>query len=92
MATKYSVSIRIDNKWKLVALISDTLPISIAKELGKTLWKNMANADDICVIDMDTGEFVWDRWINTQKYEDFEPSYDLDCGFNPYSGSYDFDC
>ena len=89
MATKYSMSVRIDNNWEPVALFSDTIPVSTLQEMGKALWEKMSTIDDVYVLDMDTGEILWNG-ADAQEYE--EPAYDLDCGFNPYSGCYDFDC
>lgn len=63
-------------------------------------------AENIAVIDLTTGEILWD-WIDDQDEVDWqallesgahivngEPMYpiDIECGFNPYMGGYDYDC
>lgn len=35
----------------------------------------------------------WDEWVRTSDvFEIDEPSYDIEMGFNPYEGGYDYDC
>ena len=43
------------------------------------------------LVDWETGEILADTWADEDE-GDGEPSYDLDCGFDPYAGCYTDDC
>jgi len=92
MATKYSMEV-LDaetREWTPVALFSDIIPVDVLADMGRTLWNDVDGADDVAVIDIDTGEVVWCHTDDT--WQD-EPAFiDDDCGFDPYLGCYTDDC
>ena len=92
MATKYSFDV-LDaetREWTSVALASDIIPEEPLVDMALALWDNVEGAADLAIVDMDTGEIIWNA-ADAQEYECEEPDYD-ECGFNPYMGCYDYDC
>lgn len=90
--TKYSMEIlnAATNSWTPVALFSDFIPVPVLADLGRTLWNNIDEADNVAILEVDTGVVVWDH--NDDTWQD-EPAYLYDeCGFDPYEGCYTFDC
>ena len=96
--TKYSCDIHTDNGWESIALFSDACALDAMEqfctfqfELGNSLT---TPADNIAIIDLDTGEVVWD-WIGDSQDDldyDEPANIDDDCGFDPYEGCFTFDC
>ena len=81
------------HEWESLALFSDAFNARVLAEMGEVLWNHLEGAADLAVLDMETGEVLWNA-ADAQEYEDYEdyePDYD-ECGFNPYMGCYDFDC
>lgn len=102
--TKYSLDV-LDaetREWTSVALFSDIVPADVLADMGRTLWDDVDGADDVAVIDIDTGEVVWCHTDDTQQDEpawiDDNPSdiewddHYYDMGFDPYMGCYTDDC
>lgn len=101
--TKYSVDLYRNGDWESIALFANTCTLDAMTqfcihqfELGNSLE---TPAENIAIIDMDTGEVMWD-WIGDSHddLDDFDygdwdvAAPDDDCGFNPYEGCYDYDC
>lgn len=92
MATKYSLDVfdTETGEWTSVALFSDIVPVDVLADMGRTLWNDVEGAGDVAAIDIDTGEVVWCHTDDT--WQD-EPAWiDDDCGFDPYEGSFTYDC
>ena len=90
--TKYSVNAYTNgNKaYTPVMLASSHLSYAEMAGIAQTLLEVCEFADRIEVFDLDTGEIVVDLSADD---DDYEPSDgDLEMGFNPYLGGYDFDC
>lgn len=88
MATKYSLDV-LDAEtrvWTSVALFSNILPIEVLADMGRTMWNNVDGAEDVAVIDLDTGEVVW--YYTADAWQDEPDNCDDDCGFDPYMGCY----
>lgn len=49
------------------------------------------NGDEVDVIDATTGEILL-HFTDDVDFQDDEPDFDLELGFNPYIGDYDWDC
>lgn len=49
------------------------------------------NGDEVDVIDATTGEILL-HFTDDVNFQDDEPDFDLELGFNPYIGDYDWDC
>lgn len=49
------------------------------------------NGDEVDIIDATTGEILL-HFTDDVDYQDDEPDFDLELGFNPYIGDYDWDC
>lgn len=95
--TKYSCDIHTIEGWETVALFSDkaSLAAMTAFALAQYDCGNSLEApcDAVNVIDMDTGEILWDSYSYFHDVDDFEPAdIDDDCGFDPYEGCFTFDC
>ena len=96
MSTRYSVEIVANGKSESIALFSDKASLSAMiafadqqYDCGNSLT---CPCDDICIVDMETGEIVFD-WNDEHSWDDNEPSWiDDDCGFDPYLGCYTDDC
>lgn len=105
--TKYSVDIFTGNTTESIALFSNAcdLDAMIAFcrqqfELGNSLT---TPADNIAIIDLTTGEVMWE-WASDDDLQALledgahivngEPMYpiDIEVGFNPFMGGYDYDC
>ena len=44
------------------------------------------------VIDMGTGEVLYDGYDEEKAALEFENDFNEDCGFDPYEGGYTYDC
>lgn len=110
--TKYSCSIHTKDGWEGIALFSDRVSfeamgafIAAEFECGNSL---SAPCDAIHVIDMDTGEVIFeadvqsvleegahiinDKVVYPPDWYDEPADIDDDCGFDPYEGCFTFDC
>jgi hypothetical protein len=92
MATKYSMEVldAENREWTPVALFSDIIPVDTLAEMGRTMWDCVYGAEDVSIIDMDTGEVVWCHTDDTTDDSDW--NYNEDMGFDPYMGCYSDDC
>ena len=61
----------------------------------------MEDCEDAVITDMDTGEILWqccdddgwNRWETESSGDDWDiDEADLEMGYNPYEGCYDYDC
>lgn len=94
MSTRYSVSIYRDGEEESIALFSDKASISAMImfadsqfDCGNSLT---CPADNIRIIDMETGEVIFD-WQDEHSWD--EPDWiDDDMGFDPYLGCFTDDC
>lgn len=89
--TKYSVNAytKEGGAYTPIMLASSLLSYAEMAGIAQTLLEVCEFADRIEVVDLDTGEIV----IDLSACDDDEPSDDdLEMGFNPYLGGYDFDC
>jgi hypothetical protein len=77
-------------EWTSLALFSDALPEDEIIGMALTLWLDVSGADDLAIINIETGEVVW----NAANREDDDPDwgYNEDMGFDPYLGCYTDDC
>lgn len=90
MATTFCVDVqRQDETWETIALFSDEALASsmiafaqVQMERSEILYHNAI------IKHLGTGEVVWKYF---EGFEFDEPA-DLEMGFNPYEGCYDFDC
>ena len=90
MATTFCVDVqRQDETWETIALFSDEALASsmiafaqVQMERSEILYHNAI------IKHLDTGKIVWEYF---EGFEFDEPA-DLEMGFNPYEGCYDFDC
>jgi len=94
MSTKFSATVCLDrntpDNWIGVALFSSDTPVHAMFNFCNA-FANHSAVVGIRVVDMDTGEIIFDWW--DEDNADPEPSDDdLEMGFNPYLGGYDFDC
>lgn len=91
MATKYSFDVldSATRNWESIALFSDIIPEEYLVDMACALWNDLDGADDLAVVNMDTGEIVWNA-ADAQEYDD--EGFDLDMGFDPYLGCYTDDC
>ena len=94
MATKYCFDI-LDaetREWTTVALFSDIIPEGVLVDMACALWNDVEGAADLALMDMDTGEILWNA-ADAQEYEcDPDWGCDEDMGFDPYLGCYTDDC
>ena len=98
MSTRYSVKILVNGNWEGIALFSDKASLS-AMEMFADQQFDMGNnltcpADNICILDMETGEVIFD-WQDEHSSWDDDPDgwgYNDDMGFDPYLGCYTDDC
>ena len=94
--TKYSVNILNDGNWESLALFAHNCDFDAMIDFcnrqfdcGNSLY---TPAEDICIVDMDTGEIAW-LWSDDHPEWDDEPAdIDSDCGFDPYLGCFTDDC
>ncbi len=110
--TKYSCDIHTTEDWESIALFSDKVSfeamgafVAAEFECGNSL---SAPCDAIHVIDMDTGEVIFEADVQSVLEEgahiindkvvyppdcyDEPADIDDDCGFDPYEGLFTFDC
>lgn len=79
------------HEWESVALFSDIIPNEVLIDMAWALWNDVDGAADLAIMNMETGEIVWNA-ADAQEY-DYEPAdIDDDCGFDPYMGCYSDDC
>ena len=103
MATKYSVNVFANNSWEGIALFNDKVSLNAMIEFCVTQFQNGNSltipADDITIVDMDTGEMMW-TWStdyvedDEDEYYDDEPydsPYD-ELNYDPYMGCDFYDC
>ena len=94
MATKYSINTYNDGEWTGVALFADTIDTRIIIDTACAIYENSNDYADVAVIDMDTGEVLWNG-VDAEEYDDpdFEDwGFNEDDGFDPYMGCYTDDC
>ena len=94
--TKYSVDILNDDNWESLALFAHNCDFNAIIDFCNSQFDCGNNlytpADDIRIMDMDTGKIVW-QWSDDHPEWDDEPSnIDDDCGFDPYLGCFTDDC
>lgn len=94
--TKYSIDVFDGNKWKPVALMADTADFEAMTDFCVRQFDNgnsmTTPAENIAIIEIETGEVLWDYAHNFAP-DDCEPDdWDAEMGFNPYEGCYDYDC
>ena len=89
--TKYSfTAYTADGKGYPVLLASSLLSYEQIADTAEILLRDSEIAVRIKVVNLDNGEVVVDL---SRDDDDDEPSDDdLEMGFNPYLGGYDFDC
>ena len=95
MSTRYSVEILINGNWEGIALFSDKASLS-AMEMFADQQFDCGNSltcpcDNICIVDMETGEIVFD-WNDEHGWDDEYAEVDSEVGFDPYLGCYTDDC
>ena len=95
--TKYSCDIHTEKGWESIALFDEraSLAAMTAFALEQYDCGNSLEApcDAVNVIDMDTGEILWDSYSYFHDVDDFEPAdIDSDFGFDPYEGCFTYDC
>jgi len=82
--TKYSVNILADGDWTGIALFADTCDLQAMIDFCNSQFdcgnSLTTPADDICVLDMDTGEIMW-QWS-----DDHPDINDDDWGYNEDMG------
>ena len=90
MATTFCVDVqRQDKTWETIALFSDEALASSMIEFAKTQFECAETPYlNITIEHLKTGDVVWEYF---EGFEFDEPA-DLEMGFNPYEGCYDFDC
>lgn len=92
MATKYSINV-LDSEtqnWIGIALFSDIVETPAIIDVCRCIWDCTTGADDLALIDLDTGEILWNA-ADAQEYD--EPDdWDSEMGFDPYEGCYSYDC
>jgi hypothetical protein len=93
--TKYSCDIHTAEGWEGIALFSDkaSIPAMICFadqqfDLGNSID---SPADNIRIVDMETGELIFD-WEDEHYWPDDDLNCDNDMGFDPYMGCYTDDC
>ncbi len=95
MSTRYSVSIYRDGEEESIALFSDkaSIPAMILFVDNQFDCGNSPTcpADNIRIIDMETGELIFD-WQDEHYWPDDDFDCDNDVGFDPYLGCYTDDC
>lgn len=76
--TKYSCDIHTENGWKTVALFDERVPFAamVAFALAQYNCGNSLEVfcDGINIINMDTGEILWDSYSYFHDVDDFEPA------------------
>lgn len=89
--TKYVVSIiHKDNSHESLALFDSKCSIESMIDFGRAVAVDPSlGAKDAYVMDMDTGEILWNIEDEDEYYPD---DWDDEVGFNPYEGCYDYDC
>ena len=92
MATRYSMNV-LDaetNEWEGIALFSDLFTTEALKAVGRSTWEEIEGAANLAIVDMDTGEAVFDAVDDAAL--DLDWGYNEDCGYDPYMGCYTDDC
>ena len=94
--TRYSCQVYVNGNWEGLALFADTASIDAMIHFCDEQFDLVNNltmpAEDICLVDMETGEVLW-CWsedhpdVNEEDWGENE-----DCGFDPYLGCYTDDC
>ena len=88
--TKYAANILVGNEWISIALFSSSVQIQSMKDFVLS-EAYCAKAENAQIIDMETGEIIYD-YLDEVENSDEPAESDLEMGFNPYLGTYDFDC
>lgn len=88
--TKYAANILVDNEWISIALFSSFVQIQSMKDFAFS-EAYRAKAENAQIIDMETGEVIYD-YLDEAENANEPAESDLEMGFNPYLGTYDFDC
>ena len=90
MATTFCVDVqRQDKTWETIALFSDeALASSMIAFAQVQMERSEIFYHNATIKHLGTGEVVWEYF---EGFEFDEPA-DLEMGFNPYEGCYDFDC
>lgn len=97
--TKYSVDVFVNGNWETIGLFSDNVSLSAMTAFAMEQFQNGNSVDcpaeDIAVIDMDTGEVLWDWdedcWETVDIPDDVDESnYDpyMGCDFYDYGGEF----
>ena len=98
--TRYSVDVYAKESWESIALFSDAVCFSAMVDFCVSQFANGNSltlpAKDIAIIDLSTGEVIWD-WgdecqTDSEPWDDEPMNIDDDCGFDPYLGCYTDDC
>ena len=87
----YTVYARIDSEWRKVAQFAGRVSLEATVEFCRSLAHFDEQVENVRVYDADDDE-VFDLVFDDEE-DNSEPSEsDLEMGFNPYLGTYDFDC
>ena len=94
MATKYNVEILVNNEWTPVALFSDNVPEIAMKRFANTMFDEIDDCENVLITDMEAQSVIWEYYDDEieEEYEGDIDEADLEMGFNPYLGGYDYDC
>lgn len=90
MATKYSINAYNDGEWFGIALFADTIDTRIIIDTACAIYENSNDYADVAVMDMDTGEILWNG-VDAEEYDEPD-NWDSETGFDPYMGCYTDDC
>lgn len=92
MATKYSINTYNDGEWNGVALFADTIDLRVIIDTACAIYEGSNDYADVAVIDMETGEILWNG-VDAEEYDEPDDGdWDREMGFDPYEGCYSFDC
>ena len=93
MATKFCASeITFDNVENPLALFSDDASCNAMEEFCYNHLIYSSTAKKVILTDLDSGKVVYDACHDEMDSDFFDEPADLEMGFNPYEGCYDFDC
>ena len=86
--TTYTINVLKNDNWEFFALVGTDAPMDAIKAFCDRVYEVETLADDVAIVDSETGEILWNRG----PFEDEPIDWDTEMGFNPYEGCYDYDC
>lgn len=93
MATKFCASeITFDGVEIQLALFSDDASCNAMEDFCNSHLAYSLTAKKVILTDLDLNIVVYDVCHDEEDSEFFDEPADLEMGFNPYEGCYDFDC